>query len=214
MSRNGVEEKTMKILVIESSPRDQESLSRKLTREVVAKLCLVYPGSDVKVRDLTEAPFPHLSNSEIVAFFTQPEQRNLDQKNTIKLSDEAIDELIAANILVIGAPIWNFSIPSGLKSWIDHIVRPGRTVAFGADGPKGLATGKKVFVASASAGVYSTGPARERNFQEPYLRLILGFIGITDVTFFCAEGASIGDQKAQEAALAKAKQEVQRVLCQ
>jgi len=124
------------------------------------------------------------------------------ERQAVRHSEEAIADITEADILVIGAPMYNFSIPSALKAWIDHVVRAGVTFKYDANGPEGLVKGKKVYIALSSGGVFSDGPMRSMDFAEPYLRHILGFIGLTDVTLFRVEGLSIPGVR--ETALEKA----------
>lgn len=181
-----------KILVIETSPNGERSLSRKVTADAVAKLTAKYPGSTVTTRDLDKAPLPHLTGEVVAAFFTPPEKRTAALATAIKLSDAVTDELLDADIIVIGAPMWNFNIPSVLKAWIDHIVRAGRTFAFSPPGYQGLVQGKTVYLALSRGGKYSDAPMKQFDFHETYLRGVLGFIGITDVHALVAEGANMG----------------------
>ena len=183
---------TKKILVVDSSPRTA-SLSRKFTNDIAGKLAEQHNDAKITHRDLAAKPLPHLTDDVITAFYTRPEKRDDNLRNAIALSDAAIAELQAADVIVIGAPMWNFNIPSALKAWIDHVVRSGVTFAYGAKGPEGLVKGKKAIVVVTSGGVYSTGPAQGMDFQATYLRSVLGFIGITDVSFVRAEGVSMGD---------------------
>ena len=179
------------ILQIESSPLNERSVSRKLTSKVLAELKRKHPDSQVIERDLATNPFPHLNGLTIGAFFTPPEQRNAMLSEAIKLSDQAVDELFAADVIVIGAPMHNFGTPSSLKAWIDHIVRARRTFRYGPSGPAGLVPSeKKVIIVSARGGVYSDGPMKALDYQEPYLRAILGLIGLTNISFVRAEGVS------------------------
>lgn len=189
-----------RILVVDSSPRGEQSLSRKLTADVVRQLRARHPDSTVVTRDLSAAPLPHLDAAALNAFFTPPEQRNAALAAAIGPSDRAIDELLAADVIVIGAPMWNFGIPSSLKAWIDHVVRAGRTFKYGAAGPESLVPeGKKVIVVSARGGVYSEGPMKAMDHQEAYLKAVLGFIGLHDVVFVRAEGVALGEDTARAA---------------
>jgi FMN-dependent NADH-azoreductase len=154
---------------------------------------------------------PHLTEQMMGAFFTPAEQRNADQAHTIKTSDILVDELLAADVIVIGAPMYNFSVTSGLKAWIDHIARVGRTFKYGANGPEGLVAGKKVYVITASGGVYSEGPAAGYDFLATYLRAALGFLGMTDVTFIRAEGLAQGDD-AVASTLAKSRSAIEEIV--
>jgi len=177
------------ILHVESSPLGERSVSRKLAARILAELKAKHPHSKIIERDLATNPFPHLNGLTVGAFFTPPEQRNEMLSDAIKLSDQAVDEVLAADSIVIGAPMHNFSIPSALKAWIDHIVRTGRTVRYTEWGPEGLVpSGKKVIIASARGGFYSDGPMKALDYQETYLKSVLEFIGLTDITFVRAEG--------------------------
>ena len=192
-----------KILVIDSSPRGDQSISRQVTKLVADKLKAEHSGATVTLRDLAAAPLPHLTENHINAYYTPVEARSEVLKNVIKESDAAVDELLAADVLVIGAPMWNFSIPSVLKSWIDHVVRKGRTFNYGATGVEALVKGKKAIIVISSGGLYSEGPMQAMDFDSTYLRSVLGFIGITDVSFIRAEGIGMGEE-ATKAALASA----------
>ena len=190
-----------KILHIISSPRNGESFSIKLGNAVIEKIQAEYPGSIVKESNLVKTHFPHLEEAHLSSFFTPAENRTPEHWAAVKHSDEAIHDLMEADIIVIGAPIYNFNIHSTLKAWIDHIARAGITFKYGENGPVGLVQSKKVYIALASGGVYSEGPMQSFDFVEPYLKAVLGFIGLTDITVFRVEGTAIPDLK--EAALAK-----------
>jgi FMN-dependent NADH-azoreductase len=192
------------LLHINSSVRQNGSLSRQLGAEFVAKWQEANPSGTVVTRDLATSPVPHLTEQMMGAYFTPAEQRNADQAHTIKTSDALVDELLAADTIVIGAPMYNFSVTSGLKAWIDHVARAGRTFKYGANGPEGLVSGKKVYVFVASGGVYSEGPAAAYDHVTTYLRSVLGFLGMTDVTFIVAEGVAMGEE-AVAAAIAKSR---------
>ncbi|MET0320453.1 MAG: FMN-dependent NADH-azoreductase [Duganella sp.] len=192
------------LLHIDSSIRHAGSLSRQLGGEFVAKWKAANPSGTVVARDVAANPLPHVSEQLMGAYFTPAEQRNADQAYAIKTSDVLVDELIAADTIVIGAPMYNFSIGSSLKAWVDHVARAGRTFQYGANGPEGLLTGKKVVVFVASGGVYSEGPAAAYDHVTTYLRAVLGFLGLTDITFVVAEGVAMGEA-AVAAALAKGR---------
>jgi FMN-dependent NADH-azoreductase len=188
------------ILHIDSSPLGDRSVSRKLTAKVLSELKAKHPDSQVIQRDLGTTPLPHLSGTTISAFFTPPEQRSAQHVEAVALSDQAIDELMAADVIVIGVPMYNFGIPSSLKAWIDHIVRAGRTFKYGASGPETLiAPGKKVIVVSVRGGIYTEGPRKAMDYQETYLQTVLGFVGLTDVSFVRAEGIAMGPEAANAA---------------
>jgi FMN-dependent NADH-azoreductase len=183
----------MNILNIISSPRKGESFSTKLGNAVIEKLQAANPGSTVKVRDLTNKPFPHLEEAHLQSCFTPAAGPPPEQQEAVRHSDESIAEIMAADAIVIDAPLYNFGIPSTLKAWIDHIARAGVTFRYTAAGPEGLVKGKKVYVAMSSGGVYSEGPAASYDFVAPYLKAVLGFLGMTDVTVFRVEGLAIPD---------------------
>jgi FMN-dependent NADH-azoreductase len=194
------------ILVIESSANLASSVSRDLTQAFLAGYKTAHPDVSVVTRDLATDPVPHLGVDLIGGFFGKPEDLTATQKSAIAVSDTLIDEVEASDIIAIGAPMYNFSIPSTLKAWIDHILRAGRTFRYGANGPEGLVSGKKVVLFLASGGVYSEGPYKPYDFQETYLRGVLGFIGLTDVTVVRAEGLAMGaDAAATAVSDAKAK---------
>jgi len=182
------------VLYINSSVRTAGSLSRQLSAEFIAKWQESHPGDTFVTRDLATNPVPHLNEQTLGAFFTPAEARNAEQAFAVKLSDQLVDEVIAADVIVIGAPMYNFSVPSGLKAYIDQIARAGRTFKYTETGPVGLLTNKKVYIVTASGGVYSEGPAAGYDFLATYLRAVLGFLGITDISFIRAEGVALGEQ--------------------
>jgi len=192
----------MKILHLISSPRGAASFSIKLSNAIVEKLQAKNANSTVKVHSLVNTPFPHLEEAHLNSFFTPAESRSPEQAEAVKHSDEAIAELFDADAIVIGAPMYNFGIPSTLKAWIDHIARAGITFKYGENGPEGLVKNKKVYLAISTGGVYSDGPMKAYDFTEPYLRAVLGFLGMTDVTAFRVEGVNMPDLK--DSALNKA----------
>jgi len=180
-----------KILNIISSPRGEASFSNKLGNAIIEKIKTEHPGTEIITRDLTKFPFPHYDTSHLEAFFTPKEKHTEIHKQSTKLSDEVINELFETDIIVINVPMWNFSIPSVLKAWIDQISRAGITFKYSEKGPIGLITGKKVYVAIASGAVYSEGQYKANDFIEPYLKALLGFLGMTDLTTYRVEGLSI-----------------------
>ena len=186
-----------------TSPRGKASISRQLGDSITAQLSAAHPNSVVTALDLTINPFPHLFEEQIVAMRTQVENHTLEQKELTKRSDEAIAQVFDTDIIVISLPLYNFGIPSPLKSWIDNVTRAGHTFSYGAEGPKGLVQGKKVYIALASGGVFSEGPFKDYDFAVPYLKAVLGFIGITDVEVIRAEGTAVSGlmEKALEKAI-------------
>lgn len=190
-----------KILNVISSARGAASNSTQLANAIIERLTEQYAGSTVKLRDLVEHHYPHLEESHLNAFFAPAENQTPESREAAQHSDEAIKEVTEADIIVIGVPIYNFNIPSALKAWLDHLVRAGKTFSYQTGRPEGLVKDKKVYLAIASGGIYSDGPMKSFDFAEPYLRAVLGFIGITDVTTFRVEGTNMPDLK--ETALQK-----------
>jgi FMN-dependent NADH-azoreductase len=187
------------ILLIQSSPRGGESLSPKVAQSIADGFKKRHPDVQLTIRDLAESPPPHVSQAFVVGLSTGPEQRTPEQARALALSDVLIDELIAADVVVFAVPMHNFGPPSTLKAWIDHVVRAGRTFAYSNNGPEGLLKGKRAILVLARGGVYSEGPARPFDFQEPYLRTILGFIGLTDIEVVRIEGVAVGATGAEKA---------------
>lgn len=180
-----------KILHIISSPRGAASQSIKLGKAIIEKIQTKYPGSTVVETNLVTLAFPHLEESHLASFFTPPENHTPENKSAIKHSDEAIKAIFDADIIVVGAPLYNFSIHSVLKAWIDHIVRRGITFKYGENGPQGLIMGKKVYLAMSSGGIYSEGRMQAFDFVVPYLKSVFGFIGLTDMSIFRIEGTAM-----------------------
>jgi FMN-dependent NADH-azoreductase len=180
------------ILLIHSSIFGEQSQSLTLAREFVGR----FPDASVVERTLTPASMPHLDAETLGAMATPQAQHTDRQSELVSLSDALIGEIEAADTIVLAVPMYNFSIPSTLKAWIDHVARAGRTFRYTAAGPQGLLKGKKVFVVTARGGVYSEGPAAVFDFQEPYLRAVLGFIGLDDVTFVHLEGLKVSPEAA------------------
>ncbi len=180
-----------KILHIISSPRTDASVSRKLGRAVIEKIADKYPGSKVKERDLTKSKFPHLEENQIYSFFTKEEDRSADQQQAVRLSDDAIAELHEADIIVIDTSMYNFSVPSRLKAWIDHICRPGKTFRYSEGRVEGLLKGKKLYIAFSGGSIYSEGTYKAYDFNVPYIKSLFGFFGIEDISVFRAEGLNV-----------------------
>ncbi|PHK07687.1 FMN-dependent NADH-azoreductase [Nostoc linckia z13] len=193
------------ILHISSSPHGENSVSKKLGKSIAGQLQQANDGAVVKLTDLGENPFPHLDAKLVQAIRTKPEDLTEEQKEILQGSDAAIKDIMNADAIVISIPFFNFGIPSVIKAWLDHVVRAGVTFRYGENGPVGLVTGKKVYLAVASGGVYSDGPMQAYDHAVPYLKSVLGFIGITDVSVVRAEGMGIPALKdlALEKALAE-----------
>ncbi len=201
----------MNILHIDASPLGEASISRQLTAAVIARLQQDHPSAAVAHRDLTASPISHLSGELLQVLRAAPGstppsgpavRAEADQ------TDALIAELLGADVVVIGAPMFNFSIPSQLKAWIDRVAQAGRTFRYTAEGPVGLAVGKKVIVVSTRGGMYA-GTAYEAamDHQEAYLRTVLNFLGMTDVTYVRAEGVAMSAERKQEA-LATANRQI------
>jgi FMN-dependent NADH-azoreductase len=195
----------MKILHIISSPRGEASQTIQLSEAIIKKLIAKNNDATVTVRNLTVNPLPYIIDTHIQSFNTPAENRSAEHLKDLRNSDEVLAELKNADVLVIGAPMYNFGIPAVLKSWIDHLARAGVSFTYTADGPVGLIQGKKVFLAIGTGGVYSEGDYKAIDFIEPYLRTSLGFFGMTDVTAFRIEGVSVSALKenAMQVALEK-----------
>lgn len=194
----------MKLLLVTSSISGTASNSRALAMNIVTALREAHPDIRVVERDVAADPLPHLTAEVFKANMTPPPDRSAAETALAAPADALIEELEAADAIVIAAPMVNFSIPSTLKAWIDHVARAGRTFGYTEDGPKGFLGGRKVFVAGSRGGVYSEGPAQAMDFHETYLRGVLGFLGLTDVTFIHAEGQAKGPEIAK-AAMASAR---------
>ncbi len=178
----------MNILRIDGSMRRTGSISRQLTDEVIDHLLSEEPSADIRVRDLAN-PLPHVTEDWINANFTDPDERTEDQKQTLTQSDELVEELEAADTIVIGLPIYNFGVPAAVKAWIDLIARVKRTFRYTETGPEGLLTGKMAYIVVASGG---TSLGAEIDFATDYLKFALGFVGIKDVKLIDASAHMSG----------------------
>jgi len=184
----------MKLLHVDSSILGAGSVSRTLSAGIVEQLARAMPGLEITYRDLGTDPVPHLSGGYLAAGSAEPAALDPALQQDLTLGSEVLAEFLAADIVVIGAPMYNFTISSQLKAWIDRLAVAGKTFRYTADGPVGLAGDKRVIVASSRGGIYSEGSALAAiDHQEPYLRVIFGFFGITDIRFVRAEGVAMGD---------------------
>lgn len=193
----------MKILHIDSSALGGASVTRQLSAEVVTRLSASAPAAEHHYRDVVANPLAHLDGQLLSALRPAPgstPQLSEDTQRELALTNELIDELLVSDVLVIGAPMYNFSVPSQLKAWIDRVAQAGRTFRYTANGPEGLAVGKKAVIVSARGGMYA-GTAYETalDHQEAYLRGVLGFLGITDVVVIRAEGIAMGPEHREQA---------------
>jgi FMN-dependent NADH-azoreductase len=193
----------MKLLRIDSSAR-RSSVSRQLTQKFVDTWKKANPTGEVIERDLATTHLPLITDEWTAASYSDPLSRSEAHREALASSEMLVEELVAADIIVIGAPMYNLTISALLKAWIDQVVRIGRTWSYGPNGPDGILKGKKVFVLTARGGAYRPGtPTEQYDHQEPYLRRILAFIGLTDVTFIHAENQKPGDlaEPSRQAAL-------------
>jgi FMN-dependent NADH-azoreductase len=196
---------TMKILHLDSSVLGENSASRDLTAKVAAAWRAAAPGAALRYRDLgAEAP-QHLSPHYFAIGATPEDQRSESQASELKLSDALIEEFLAADALIIGAPLYNFTIPSGLKAWIDRVVAAGKTFRYSAEGPVGLAGDKKVVIVATSGGKYADTPIDFAHVG--HLKTVLSFLGVKDVTVVRAAGLNLGAE-ARAAAVAAAEAEI------
>ncbi|MBR1173151.1 FMN-dependent NADH-azoreductase [Bradyrhizobium sp. KB893862 SZCCT0404] len=194
----------MKLLHIDSSVLGPHSVSRQVSAAIVDRLRQATPSLEVTYRDLTQTPLAHLSGSHLAAAQGAPAPAELGPD--LAASAAALDEFLAADVVVIGAPMYNFTIPSQLKAWIDRVLVAGKTFSYGANGPQGLAGGKRVIVAISRGGYYGAGsPAAALEHLETYLRGIFGFMGITDPEFIIADGIQVGPEH-REKSIASALQ--------
>ena len=201
----------MSILLVTSSPRGSASHSTRIATEFAQKLVAADPSAELVVRDLVANPLPHIDADYSTGIYTPAEARTPRQAEVVGVSDVVLDELFAADTVILATGFINFNISSTLKSWVDHIARSGKSFAYGEGGPKGLVTGKKVYIVLASGGIYSEGAAVQFDHAIPYLRGVLGFLGMTDVDVIRIEGVGMGPD-AVTAALAKATAKVDAVV--
>jgi FMN-dependent NADH-azoreductase len=194
----------MNILQINSSARSVGSESTRLADSIVAKLKAANPQAQVTRRDLASEPHPAIDEAALGALFTPAEQRSAGQAARVALDDALIAQVLAADVIVIGAPMYNFGMTVQLKSWFDAIARAGVTFRYSATGPEGLVKNKKVYVTLARGGVHRGG---ETDSQVPHLKTLLGFLGMTDVTFVYSEGHGMGPE-----AVAKAQAQADAII--
>ncbi|HEX5281261.1 MAG TPA: NAD(P)H-dependent oxidoreductase [Micropepsaceae bacterium] len=196
------------LLFISSSLSGQHSNSDRVAGELIAAL----GPTRINERRLGDGTIPHLTGEYLQAVMTAPGDRSPRQYALAKRGDAYIEDVEAADAIVIAAPMYNFSIPSTLKAWIDHITRSGRTFRYTAEGrPEGLLKDKKVYVVASRGGIYTgDSPAKPFDFQEPYLRAMLGFVGLTDVNFVHVEGQRISPAAA-EAGLNRAREAIAQI---
>ncbi|OZI19276.1 FMN-dependent NADH-azoreductase [Bordetella genomosp. 9] len=186
------------VLLITSSPRGADSLSTRFATEIAEDI-QARSGGPLTVRDLAANPPPHITPAYIQGRITAPEDRTPEQVEAVKVAQTLVDELKAADVIVLGSGMINFGLPSQLKAWFDHVTWPRVTFGYGDTGPKGLLTGKKVYLVTAAGGVFSEGAWAPFDFQTNYLLHLLGFIGLTDVEVVRVEGTVLGPDAAKTA---------------
>jgi FMN-dependent NADH-azoreductase len=198
------------VLVIASSVLGVSSVSNQLVEETVIRLRSQDPQLRFIFRNLTRSPVPHLDTDAVTAL-RGAEPTNHAQLTALSLSNELIAELQNADLIIIGAPMYNFGIPSSLKSWFDYVLRAGITFRYTENGPEGLLNGKRALVIESRGGVYSEGQAQGMDSQEPHLRNLLAFMGITDVPFIRAENLAFGPE-AREQAINNAREQIRAII--
>jgi FMN-dependent NADH-azoreductase len=187
------------ILCLTSSPRRDTSYSNLVAARVLKELRIVHPDSGVTIRDLAGNPLPHIDDDFVTATRSVAGPRTRRQHALIEQSDILVDELLAADTIVIAAAMINFGIPSTLKAWVDYVARPGRTFRYTEHGTKGLLAGRRAILVLARGGIYSGGPMRASEHDESYLRSVLNFLGITDIETILIEGVGLGAEAAERA---------------
>lgn len=200
------------VLHLDASARIERSISRTLSDEFLTAWKDAHSDDILTYRDLGHQSIPHVTEAWIAAAYSSPADHTPELQEAIRLSDELIDELLAADRYVVGLPMYNFSVPSVFKAYIDQIVRVGRTFAVDSSGYTGLVKDRKMLVITAQGGSYRPGtPMEAYNFHEPYLRTIFGLIGITDISFIYADGLAMGDE-ARERSVAQAREAIQSAI--
>ena len=197
-----------KVLLVETSPRGNDSLSRKAGRLIIERL-KARGAIHLTTRDLQSDSIPHVDAVKMLAYFTPADQLTPAQRDTLALSDQLTEEVLSVDTIVISTPMWNFSLPSVLKAWVDHIVRAGKTFKFGPNGLEGMLKGKKIYVATSSGSVFSSGPFQAYDHVGPYLKAVFGFMGATEVTIIRIEGTNSPDVAAE--ALKKAMTAIESI---
>lgn len=188
-----------RLLHIDSSILGEQSLSRRFSADVVEKLRRENIGLEVVYRDVATTPPPHLSGAYFAARASGEAPSDPSLRDDLARGEQLLDEFLSADIVVIGAPMYNFSVPAQLKSWIDHLVVPGKTFAYTANGIEGLVGGKRVIVVSTRGSIYNATPREAYDHQEAYLRSVFVNIGVTDFEIVRAEGVGLGEAQKNEA---------------
>jgi len=187
------------LLAINTSPMTRTAVTRRLVQAFVCRWQEKFPGGRVILRDLGVSPPPHLDERTLLAFSRPPEALSDSDRDALRHSDDLVSELLAAEHVVIGSPMYNFTVTSGLKAWIDLVGRAGKTFDYTPEGPRGLLGGRRVFILTARGGYYTDGsPDSGMDYQETFLRSYFGFLGIEEVSFVHAEGQGIDADTARQ----------------
>jgi len=203
----------MKLLHIDSSLLGAQSVSRQLSQAIVQAWCAADPTLRVAYRDLAVTQPPQLTGAVVRAMKFQDKAAASEAAGDMGFMEELLAEFLEADAIVIGAPMYNFSLPTQLKAWLDALAQPGRTFAYTPEGPRGLAGAKRVVIASSRGGIYSKLPTKSKDFQEPYLVAVLNFMGITRIDIVRAEGVNLGATQ-REDALRQAHDQVRTLFAQ
>lgn len=199
----------MRLLHIDSSAQTTRSVTRQLSSELVQSWVRAHPTTAISYRDLALQPPSPVDERWIAGAFSPPGTLTPELASALRESDELVDELIAADVVVFGMPIYNWTVPATVKAWLDQVIRTGRTFRYTATGPEGLVRGKKVIITAASAGDYSeSSPLAFMNHFDPYLKMVFGFMGITDVEIITVAGY---DEAARAPGLAEARARFARI---
>jgi FMN-dependent NADH-azoreductase len=197
----------MNVLHIDSGILGDHSVSRRLTAAIAAQVKADHPQAQITYRDLVADALPHLTGAHLMAANARPDDVDAGIAADVATSAAVLEEFLGADTVVLGAPMYNFSLPSQLKAWIDRIAVAGKTFRYTEAGPEGLARGKKVIVVSTRGGHYSSGPAAAMDHQESYLQAVFGFLGVTDIEFVRAEGLNLGAES-KSAAISEAERAI------
>lgn len=196
------------MLLVQSSPAGPHSLSRQVTHDFLSAHKNLHGARNLITRDLVTDPPPHLSEDFVGAMFVPPDKRSAEMEQALSLGTKLVEEIKMADEILISAPMYNRTVPSSLKAWIDHIVLPYQTFAVGPTGPTPLLKGKILYLICATGGVYSTGPGTQQDFLTPYVKCIMNFMGIQDVRVVFVEGMAFD----REQGLARAKEQIKTAL--
>ena len=181
----------MKVLCVLAGRRAKASDSRERAHRILDELKAANADVQVSVRDLLQEPLPHLGEEQVVAFFKEPGSLTHQEREALRLSDRCVSELLVADILIIATPMWNFSVPSALKAWVDHVVRVGLTFEMSAEGPRGLLRNKKAIIVTSAGGLYAQGPLEGWDACGGYLKNLLHFLGVSEVEWIRSEGRAM-----------------------